>query len=125
MLSSAYGGRSGAAGRRAKSLLRKVNLFLRTIAPMPAPLHEAGAGWHSSEIMSRQEGCASIMRVNRQHTNAMIAGFLSRGGRIHKIPEVLPTTAGEVVQYLKSHSVKAEFALEKLATINSSAMETQ
>jgi hypothetical protein len=55
------------------------------------------------------------MRMNRQDTSALIDGFLSRGGSIKKLPEALPTTAGEVVQYLKSQKVDVGFESDKIA----------
>jgi hypothetical protein len=36
----------------------------------------------------------------------MVAGFFSRGGNVQKIPEASPTTADEVVDYLKSQRVE-------------------
>src|SRR5262249_44369836 len=49
-----------------------------------------------------------IMSMNRQDAEVLIAGFLSRGGSIRKIPEAIATTVGEVVQYLKSQEVDVD-----------------
>jgi len=48
------------------------------------------------------------MSMNRQDAEVLIAGFLSRGGSIQKIPEAIATTIGEVVQYLKSQRVDVD-----------------
>jgi hypothetical protein len=53
--------------------------------------------------------------MNRQAANVLIDGFLSRGGRIQRLPEALPTTAGEVVQYLRSQKVNVGFEPDKIS----------
>ena len=44
--------------------------------------------------------------MNRHDTSIMVAGFFSRGGSVQKIPEASPTTADEVVEYLKSQRLE-------------------
>jgi hypothetical protein len=44
---------------------------------------------------------------------AMVAAFVARGGRIHKVPEAVPTTADDVLQYLQGRNVKVEPAPAK------------
>ena len=46
--------------------------------------------------------------MSRHETNDMIDGFFARGGTIQKIPEAIPATADEIVEYLKSHKVNVE-----------------
>ena len=48
-----------------------------------------------------------------QTIETLVAAFVARGGRIDKIPEAVPTTANDVLQYLHSHNVKVEPAPAK------------
>src|SRR5580765_965401 len=52
-------------------------------------------------------------RFSFQTVETMIAAFVAQGGRIHKVPEAVPTTATDVLQYLKSRDVDVERAPAK------------
>ena len=38
----------------------------------------------------------------------MVAAFLARGGRVHKIPDAVPNTDGDVLAYLRRRHIKVE-----------------
>jgi hypothetical protein len=48
------------------------------------------------------------MKSAHQEAEQMIAAFLAKGGRIRKCPEARPTTVVDILQYLRSRSVKIE-----------------
>jgi hypothetical protein len=49
------------------------------------------------------------MSMRNDEFRIMIAGFFAGGCAIQKIPEASPTTATDVVQYLKSQNVNVQF----------------
>jgi len=54
------------------------------------------------------------MTADRKDVDAMVAEFLARGRRINKIPAAQPTTATDVLHYLKEQGVNVEAAPVKL-----------
>ena len=48
--------------------------------------------------------------VDRQRTDALVSQYLESGGRIRRLPEAVPATAAEVLEYLQTRDVKVEAA---------------
>jgi hypothetical protein len=44
----------------------------------------------------------------RQQTDALVADFLARGGRIRKVPEAQPTKVADVLSYLRERGAPVE-----------------
>jgi hypothetical protein len=46
--------------------------------------------------------------VDRQRTDALVSEYLESGGRIRRLPEAVPATPAEVLEYLLTRDVKVE-----------------
>jgi hypothetical protein len=58
----------------------------------------------------------SMSHTNPATTEA-IAEFLSRGGKIVKLPETIPVTGPDVVDYLQSSGFSARFVTNNTTTV--------
>jgi hypothetical protein len=43
-----------------------------------------------------------------EHDSRLVADFLSRGGRIHRLPETVRVTFAEVVEYLRTQNIDVQ-----------------
>jgi len=46
--------------------------------------------------------------TRRQHSAALVADFLARGGTIQRVPPPKPTVAADVVQYLQERNIDVQ-----------------